>query len=174
MKPGDGFEFSDPSAYIPLSLDQRQQAVFKMCPKARKLRDLLLKQGGARVIWHIRDQHIAEILEQGRTFDTPARLIDGGEKSACHQNVAMLFLQDQGVPVTGYALSDDGYWRQHSWAWNEREVLETTKLRSAYFGFMPAPLKFALSQVGPTGLEKFLASTDQKNLDRLQRYIPNP
>lgn len=39
--------------------------------------------------------------------------------------------------LTGYALSDDGYWRQHSsWCLSPaRRLIETTVRREHYFGF---------------------------------------
>jgi hypothetical protein len=41
--------------------------------------------------------------------------------------------------VTGYALSDDGLWRQHSWlhdtaGFRRRHTIETTERRIRYFG----------------------------------------
>jgi hypothetical protein len=38
--------------------------------------------------------------------------------------------------VTGYALSSDGLWRQHSWAMaGDGGVVETTEERLLYFGY---------------------------------------
>jgi hypothetical protein len=36
--------------------------------------------------------------------------------------------------VTGYALSDDGLWRRHTWALEGERVIETTEPRVLYFG----------------------------------------
>ena len=46
--------------------------------------------------------------------------------------------------MTGYALSDDGMWRQHSWCIcdageeyiEDSIIIETTEKRLAYFGFI--------------------------------------
>ena len=46
----EGFVFTDPSEYHPLSIDERQAKVFAMCPRAKDLRDKILKIGGERVI----------------------------------------------------------------------------------------------------------------------------
>jgi hypothetical protein len=40
------------------------------------------------------------------------------------------------VIATGYALSDDGLWRQHSWDVLRDGILETTKARQKYFGIL--------------------------------------
>jgi hypothetical protein len=36
--------------------------------------------------------------------------------------------------TTGWALSDDGLWRQHSWILRGKTVIETTETRVRYFG----------------------------------------
>ena len=38
---------------------------------------------------------------------------------------------------TGYALSGDGLWRQHSWGLRREGILETTVERAKYFGVLP-------------------------------------
>jgi hypothetical protein len=58
--------------------------------------------------------------------------------SMCHGNALGLWLASGGgVRVaTGYALSDDGLWRQHSWALVDGRLVETTPCpRLRYFGF---------------------------------------
>jgi hypothetical protein len=37
---------------------------------------------------------------------------------------------------TGYSLSDDGLWRQHSWGLRREGILETTVSRVKYFGVL--------------------------------------
>ena len=59
--------------------------------------------------------------------------------SMCHQNVAAVWKSRRfgiiGV-ATGYALSEDGLWRQHSWGLLRDGVLETTEARLNYFGIL--------------------------------------
>lgn len=65
-----------------------------------------------------------------------------GAPSNCHDNVLALLAAGttpDGTPITGaetgYALSDDGLWRQHSWANTPGEkIVETTTPRRAYAG----------------------------------------
>jgi hypothetical protein len=59
------------------------------------------------------------------------------ERSACHENVAQLWVtKSSGLTAigTGYALSEDGLWRQHSWGVRRDGIVETTKVRVKYFG----------------------------------------
>ena len=59
------------------------------------------------------------------------------KSSSCHRNVAAVWTKKKfgivGI-ATGYALSDDGLWRQHSWGILRDGVLETTEKRLKYFG----------------------------------------
>ena len=60
-----------------------------------------------------------------------------GAPSQCHWNVATLY-DDAAIDsiVTGYALSDDGLWRQHSWGLKDGRIVETTTRRDAYVGYV--------------------------------------
>lgn len=53
----------------------------------------------------------------------------------CHRNSARLWSEDKGKIITGYALSDDGIWRQHSWIDAGDYLIETTDSRVLYFGY---------------------------------------
>jgi hypothetical protein len=62
-----------------------------------------------------------------------------GEISNCHSNSARIWDSNRELCsiCTGYALSKDGVWRQHSWLvlWDEATLIETTEERIVYFGF---------------------------------------
>jgi len=62
------------------------------------------------------------------------------QPSRCHANSGFLWdaNRDKLELCTGYALSEDGLWRQHSWCWwpAQRKVVETTERRKAYVGFV--------------------------------------
>jgi hypothetical protein len=81
------------------------------------------------------------LLERGAICDYPVALIDG-EARDCHSNAAQYWHEHRQTCaiVTGYALSDDGLWRQHTWlleTTRERlhsRILETTTIRRQYFG----------------------------------------
>jgi hypothetical protein len=58
---------------------------------------------------------------------------------ACHANISYLWMRRRRYMVgigTGYALSADGLWRQHSWGVRRQGILETTAPREKYFGIL--------------------------------------
>ncbi len=60
------------------------------------------------------------------------------DESQCHVNAAMLHLTRPAERriMTGYALSADGMWRQHSWIYEGSSdvIVETTERRVGYYG----------------------------------------
>lgn len=92
----------------------------------------------------------SDICERGILFSLSSLKKIDGKISACHQNSAEVFLENVDIYriATGYALSSDGLWRQHSWVveatssesdydtpsdWN---IIETTEVRDEYFGYI--------------------------------------
>lgn len=59
-----------------------------------------------------------------------------GEPSACHDNVIALWRRGRVEAIgTGYALSEDGLWRRHSWGvLDDGTLVETTEARVRYVG----------------------------------------
>lgn len=77
----------------------------------------------------------ALLSERVRVFAGDDAELEQGEASQCHSNSARLYRQGRGEIATGYALSKDGYWRQHSWVVAaDGHVIETTTLRQRYVG----------------------------------------
>jgi hypothetical protein len=78
------------------------------------------------------------LLESGFLTGGPI-VLKAMKSSSCHQNVASLWRGRKfgivGI-ATGYALSEDGLWRQHSWGVLRDGVLETTETRAKYFGIV--------------------------------------
>ncbi len=76
-----------------------------------------------------------------------------GDDNGCHANAARLWTDGTAAAIgTGYALSDDGLWRQHSWGVDAGGApVETTAVRVSYVGItltaVPA-LQFAVSNAG--------------------------
>jgi hypothetical protein len=85
-----------------------------------------------------RDPDVAVLLESGFLTGGPVTL-KLMKSSSCHQNVAKLW-KDRNFGIvgiaTGYALSKDGLWRQHSWGILRDGILETTEPRLKYFGIV--------------------------------------
>jgi hypothetical protein len=81
------------------------------------------------------DPMIDVFRTRGWLWSSSARFV-GGEVSACHHNAVALWRSGDACAIgSGYALSDDGRWREHTWGVAEDgELLETTEARTAYFG----------------------------------------
>jgi hypothetical protein len=115
-----------------------REAVGKQ-PELKLLKKLLLRLGGELVVAPPSpDQDVPTLLEQGFMTAGPITL-KVMKFGSCHQNVASLWTKRKfgivGI-ATGYALSDDGLWRQHSWGILRDGVLETTQTRLKYFGMV--------------------------------------
>jgi hypothetical protein len=107
-----------------------------------QLAERLLAQGGAAVCIPPVDAEFARIMQRGQLWRPPtfpvARV--AGQPSQCHRNTVWHYEQSKvNLEIcTGYALSDDKMWRQHSWLSHQRprkpRILETTEDRVAYYG----------------------------------------
>ena len=110
------------------------------------LEEELLCFGGYSVVLPDIEEDANAILTRGYLRNGQSRMMVG-RPSQCHANTADLWEQNQkdhDVTIcTGYALSPDGLWRQHSWLLHRYDtgkqrrerVIETTVKRLAYFGF---------------------------------------
>ena len=105
-----------------------------------KLRDKILAFGGEEVCMPIWEEDYDAIMTRGEFFYGEHARLKLGAPSQCHRNSAYLWDANRGrcQIATGYALSEDGLWRQHSWvvqpltvSWR---IWETTVKRIAYFG----------------------------------------
>lgn len=104
------------------------------------LRDKLLAFAGHEVCMPLTDADYDAIMQRGQFFYGDHARLKEGLPSRCHYNSACLWAANKGhcQICTGYALSKDGLWRQHSWvvqpltvSWR---IWETTVKRLAYFG----------------------------------------
>lgn len=111
-------------------------------PHMEVLKRRLLQYGGYGVVLALPEPHLNEILTRGYIADGKSAILLDGEPSRCHEN-SYLFWSSQRASLidlvlcTGWALSADGLWRQHSWVRNPKGefIYETTAERVAYFGF---------------------------------------
>ena len=118
-------------------LNRRLRDAVSQQPELKRLKALLLRLGGDFLVAPPKpDQDISMLLEHGFVTSGPVTL-KVMKSSSCHQNVASIWTKKKfgivGI-ATGYALSDDGLWRQHSWGILRDGVLETTETRLKYFG----------------------------------------
>lgn len=106
-----------------------------------ELRDLLLSFGGEEVCLPVYEQDLVNIIERGQLWRGDRITMMRGRPSQCHRNSAYCWdaNKTRAVLCTGYGLSEDGLWRQHSWCIHikprKNRVVETTVERVAYFGF---------------------------------------
>ncbi|WP_430790583.1 hypothetical protein [Actinoplanes sp. G11-F43] len=113
----------------------------------------LLQYGGELVVPHRHpEHHLDDLLASAAIQPAPSRFVPGDD-NGCHANAAMLWTDGMVAAIgTGYALSDDGLWRQHSWGVDaDGAPVETTAARISYVGItltaVPA-LQFAVSNAG--------------------------
>jgi hypothetical protein len=111
-----------------------------------KLHKLLISIGGYQTCFPDIEEDMGKILERGRFWPGRSKMMVG-RPSQCHSNASELWdlnHTDHDVRIcTGYALSSDGMWRQHSWLTHYYEttyqkrcrLIETTVKRVAYYGY---------------------------------------
>lgn len=110
-----------------------------------KFRDFILKKaGGYEVDLSKGEGDTKDILERGVVLYGENAKFVKGEPNQCHLNSINYWKKKKDtkdiVFMTGYALSEDGIWRQHSWLLSQgiasSKVIETTTPRIAYFGYI--------------------------------------
>ena len=120
-------------------LQRRLREAVSKQPELKRLKALLLRFGGDFLVAPPKfDPDVPMLLESGFLISGPATL-KVMNSSSCHQNVAAVWKARRfGIVAiaTGYALSEDGLWRQHTWGILREGVLETTKARLKYFGIV--------------------------------------
>jgi hypothetical protein len=115
-------------------LGQRFLDVVAEQPRWEELRARLLELGGEDVAARY-EEDLDSLLELGCLREGESQENEGLPCN-CHGNAARLWEQDPAnVIVTGWALSDDALWRQHSWCEHDSVIIETTTPRRAYYGF---------------------------------------
>lgn len=97
------------------------------------------------------EQDLDKIITRGQLWYGDRVDMMKGERGQCHRNTCYLWdaNKERVLIATGYALSEDGMWRQHSWGIHVRprvnRIVETTVKRIAYFGFvmnLEEPIEF--------------------------------
>jgi hypothetical protein len=124
---------------------QHSDAALAACPSLADLRTLLLSMGGEIVCdWNLgatAEDVTRATTRLGMLWPVTGRKTMQGSRNDCHENAK---LQQERYPhryraITGFALSTDGIWRQHSWAFDFKDgKLADTIFGSAnrkYFGY---------------------------------------
>ena|SRR5258708_19081807 len=127
-------------------LRARVELVSKTQPSILDLRKKLLDIGGEEIVAlppeSGLDPFVPILAELGEVMPYAVKFRQM-EASRCHYNVERLIREKKlGAMGTGYCLSDDGLWRNHSWGLkqtrNRLVIIETTVPREIYFG-VPVP-----------------------------------
>ena len=110
-----------------------------MSARLLELHKKLLSFGGYRTCLPVVEDDLDNILDRGQLWLGANPIMMLGQPSQCHRNSAACWEANRNKTIlcTGYALSEDGMWRQHSWLVNYKaqRIVETTVERVAYFGF---------------------------------------
>lgn len=113
-------------------------------PEEMELIKKLLSFGGFEACMAYKEPDVKPLLERGQLWYGDRIRMMPGEQSQCHRNSCGLWLANRNrfevAVATGYALSKDGLWRQHSWmllrGHRSVKVVETTQPRVAYYGYV--------------------------------------
>ena len=120
---------------IPKEQSELLQDRLKKHPELRQLRKKLLSFGGKEIVPR-EEPDLSKIVKRGKLFKNKAKLTKL-RMISCHTNAVELYATKGYKIATGWALSDDGLWRQHSWCIDSgNNIVETTKRRKKYFGFV--------------------------------------
>ncbi|MCW4011057.1 MAG: hypothetical protein NWF05_10640 [Candidatus Bathyarchaeota archaeon] len=114
----------------------KTEKTLEKMPELKPLQDILLSLGGDWVALQpepdLEDLVTKGQLIQGKVIFKPMA------PCKCHSNCAQLWnKQPKTLRIaTGWALSTDGIWRQHTWLLKGKAIIETTKPRSTYYGII--------------------------------------
>lgn len=100
--------------------------------------------GGYEVCMPYYEEDLHKLLSRGQFWYGDRSQIKKGAPSQCHRNTCNLWKANRETHelaiATGYALSKDGMWRQHTWLMIRKprsiSIIETTVKRLAYYGFV--------------------------------------
>jgi len=120
-------------------LEERRVGLLAENPRYQLLWDQLLEAGGDAIAFR-HESDLELLLERGEVFGTKDIQMMLGEPCRCHSNAALCWEanKDQVQIATGWALSNDRMWRQHSWCYHceDDTIIETTEERELYFGIL--------------------------------------
>lgn len=129
-----------------IGVDKEQHPIYfhetkEHLEKLLNLRTKILSFGGEEVCLPYIEDDLDLILHDSQFWYGDHAIFKKGIPSRCHQNIACYFLNnpEKMKICTGYALSDDGMWRQHTWGLRTYKtkddvIIESTVPRVAYYG----------------------------------------
>jgi hypothetical protein len=110
---------------------------------------------------------LTDLVSKGQVFDQPVKSRKM-TANRCHENAATIWAKDLKHTriVTGYALSVDGLWRQHSWVLKKDKLYETTVSRDKYFGIILDEVESAKFWVVNVLVNNRPSASDCRRLDK--------
>lgn len=124
------------------TLDDMKKLHPTMDDRLYDLKKLLLDFGGEATCLAGYEEDLDCLMQYGQFWIGNNIKMMRGLPSQCHSNSSRCWEENKDIAkiCTGYALSDDGMWRQHSWVlWMKQrsnQIVETTVPRIAYFGYV--------------------------------------
>lgn len=112
----------------------REERVLKELPELSLLKDRLISMGGDWVALQP-EPDLPMLIEKGQLFKEKV-VIKPMAAGQCHKNCAKIWGEKPKTYriATGWALSEDGIWRQHTWLMKNASIVETTSYRILYYG----------------------------------------
>lgn len=124
---------------------RRNRRLFQQQPELKQLEAKLLQLGGKLVPFpvprpgYLSEPYAKKLLARGYAQPGAPARYQRGQANSCHSNAARLWASNprRYAIESGYALSRDGGWREHSWIYDlkDRQIIESTEKRVKYFGF---------------------------------------
>jgi hypothetical protein len=117
--------------------EKENKRAAKMSPDAKTTLDKLTDYGrnGTVVVQLMAERDNNLIGSRGKVVPTKGLIYKEMQSNECHANTATLWRRKKiDAVVTGFALSDDGGWRSHSWGVKNGKIVETTVKFKKYFG----------------------------------------
>ena len=117
---------------------------YEMLNFYRQLGTVLMSLGGRDVIFKDLEEDYENLSKYGQLWYGDRVELVKMTPNQCHRNSCDLWYNNRDKfdikIATGYALTKDGYWVQHSWLVEKRprsmRVVETTVKMLAYYGFV--------------------------------------
>ncbi len=120
-------------------LAKRFREFSKNQPELRELRRILLRLGGEEVIPPVdHDPTIHFLIDFGIVYSGPVLLVTGshGRQDRALGRIWMRRLHGIVGVGAGYALDNEGLWREHSFGIRREGVIETSAAQRKYFGLL--------------------------------------
>ncbi len=114
----------------------KTEKTIETMPELKPLQDRLLSLGGDWVALQY-EPDVEALLSEGQLVEGKI-IFKPMVPCQCHSNCAQFWDKHPKTCKigTGWALSTDGIWRQHTWILRGKTVIETTQPRTKYYGII--------------------------------------